>query len=675
MERRDVLKAGLAAGVSGVLATDALANDIVDRIQKKQQQELLRDLCPPDGFPDQLAYEPSPFAKKFKAELFVMPLKKPVSELDPPPDPSAHQRYAEFKPEKLYEIRQTEFQWGYHPDWPYSSKTETEIRPDGKEVPKGLTWGWGFDDMVPGPTYHAKYDEPVLVRMINDLPPVGVTKAKFALPSTSIHLHNGHTASESDGNPVDWIDPGEFWDHHYANYPSGGDPREKLTTLWYHDHRLDFTAANVYAGLSGFYLLFDDQDTGDEKTGRKLPSCKYDVPIMLHDVKFALVPTDREIDSTDGEKDSADVDQHEDTAQVVFNGFETDGWLGDMITANRMIFPRFEVERRKYRFRIINGGPSRFYQLYLSDACELTKVGDKKDEYVIRKKRKKHMTVITGDGNFLPEPIDTESIYLSTAQRVDVIIDFSEFEDGDYLFLENRLVQTNGKGPSGDRQLSGDEPWETGIIRFDVKGPKCDDPSEVPDYFRSLPRVDLSEVKFRRLWDFDYDGGLWTINGRVMDNNRVDAGIEHGTAEIWTLRNTGNDWAHPVHSHFTEFILMNVDGHPVHEDLIQYGPTREEVVEAKPRGERTFVQRFMGGARRDVATINANNELEVYMRFQDFYGKYVMHCHNVVHEDHAMMIRWDIVEPGKGFSGPRPASEVESETHVELHPGQSVIAE
>ena len=120
---------------------------------------------------------------------------------------------------------------------------------------------------------------------------------------------------------------------------------------------------------------------------------------------------------------------------------------------------------------------------------------------------------------------------------------------------------------------------------------------------------------------------------------------------------------------------MNVDGHPVHEDLIQYGPTREEVVEAKPRGERTFVQRFMGGARRDVATINANNELEVYMRFQDFYGKYVMHCHNVVHEDHAMMIRWDIVEPGKGFSGPRPASEVESETHLELHPGQAVIAE
>jgi len=93
---------------------------------------------------------------------------------------------------------------------------------------------------------------------------VGASRATFALPSTTTHLHNFHSASESDGGPEDWIDSGEFWDHHYCNFPSGHDPREKLTTLWYHDHRMDFTAANVYAGLSGFHLYFDEQDTGDE---------------------------------------------------------------------------------------------------------------------------------------------------------------------------------------------------------------------------------------------------------------------------------------------------------------------------------------------------------------------------------------------------------------------------
>ena len=72
---------------------------------------------------------------------------------------------------------------------------------------------------------------PILVRRFNDLPPVGVSQVTFALPSTTTHLHNAHTASESDGSPQDWIDSGEFWDHHYANFPSGHDPREKLTTL------------------------------------------------------------------------------------------------------------------------------------------------------------------------------------------------------------------------------------------------------------------------------------------------------------------------------------------------------------------------------------------------------------------------------------------------------------
>ena len=87
--------------------------------------------------------------------------------------------------------------------------------------------------MTPGPIFHARYGEPVLVRMINDLPPVGTSKVTFALPSTTIHLHNGHTASESDGNPQDWIDSGEFWDHQYGNFPSGHNPDEKL--FWHLD--------------------------------------------------------------------------------------------------------------------------------------------------------------------------------------------------------------------------------------------------------------------------------------------------------------------------------------------------------------------------------------------------------------------------------------------------------
>jgi FtsP/CotA-like multicopper oxidase with cupredoxin domain len=194
------------------------------------------------------------------------------------------------------------------------------------------------------------------------------------------------------------------------------------------------------------------------------------------------------------------------------------------------------------------------------------------------------------------------------------------------------------------------------------------------------------------VWEFDYDGGLWTINGQVMDPNRIDAGIEQGTAEIWTFRNGGTSWSHPIHSHFTEFLLLEVNGTPylptyiqdwshrrpmylplLSQSLALRGPIRDfEVSKAgKP------VRRFMGGLRRDVATLLPGDEIKVYMRWNDFLGKHVMHCHNVVHEDHAMMIRWDIVKPGKGFDKPQPASKVYRETppppHLEERPASPTI--
>jgi FtsP/CotA-like multicopper oxidase with cupredoxin domain len=605
MKRRELLKTGLAAVGSGLLSSRAqITND--DR---------LKYLCPPDGTPS-FGATPSPKSRPFAAALQVMPVKQPVATpLNPPPDPAAHQLWAQYPPKKFYTIYEQEFQWRYHPDPPYNSGS----------------WSWGFDGITPGPTYHARYGEPILVRRFNSLPTVSNSNVTFALPSTTTHLHNGHTASESDGNPQDWIDSGEFWDHHYCCFPSNHEAEEKLTTLWYHDHRMDFTAANVYAGLSGFFLFFDEQDTGNENDpdpqAWRLPSGDYDVPLMLHDVLFDA------------------------TGQVVFDPFNTDGILGDKYTVNRKIQPNFRVARRKYRFRIANGGPSRFYQLYLRG-----------------RDRDYNFTVITGDGNFLTEPIEANSLYLSVGQRVDVVIDFAQFPAGESLYLQNRLLQTNGKGPT-ERMM--DPSPEDSVLRFEVTGDRVPDPSRIPTRFRNLPKVDLSKVRRRRTFVFDYNGGLWTINGQVYDPNRVDARIEQGTAEIWTLRNQGKNWSHPIHSHFAEYLLLEVNGVPLgpfsdqqirtplpaglaapdsHPEIDIIETSRRDQHPAfKITGPNKFVADvFMGGRRRDMATLNPSDELVVYTKWDDFLGKYVMHCHNVVHEDHAMMIRWDIVPPGQG---------------------------
>ncbi len=619
--RRDLLKLGLVAGGTSLLKPGSAA---------AQHREFLKFLCPPDDRPRELDDQrPSPPARPFVAELFVPPVMQPVADLSPPPDPAAHQRYDEFAPQKLYQINEAEFVWQYHPDPPYAAGS----------------WSWGFQSgsfppSTPGPTYQARYGEPVLVRRVNNLPTVGNSNVFWALPSTTSHLHNGHTASESDGNPVDWIDSGEFWDHHYANFPAGFDPLQKLTTLWYHDHRLDFTASNVYAGLAGFYLLFDEDDTGDEDTGWRLPSFpKYDIPLILQDIKFAEV---------DG------------GAQVVFDAWNTDGMLGDRMTVNRRITPRFTVERRKYRFRILNGGPSRFYELFLRSSRKVD--GTEHPPFI----------AITGDGNFLPQPVITEGIFLAVGQRVDVIMDFSAYKPGDQVFLHNLLAQTNGAGPSGARLDFADP--QSFLMRFDVVEATGPDRSRIPDSFRPWPKVDLADVKRHRTWTFDYEGGLWTINGRVMDPNRIDAGIDQNSAEVWTFRNGGRNWSHPIHSHFVEFLILEVNGKPYRPEQIQDVEGRElSVVEyfQLPPERRKPIRSFFGGRRRDVAVLLPEDEVKVYMRWPDFLGKYVMHCHNVVHEDHAMMIRWDIVEPGKGFDTPREVPG--GPPHVEVRPAAPTI--
>jgi len=542
MRRRTLLKAGALAGGASVGA-GLLGSGQADA-----------QLVLPDGIPLDLLVRPSPPTEPFLAPLQIMPVAQPVdpAKWDPQPDPSRHQRYEEFPPVKFYEIHERAFLHQYHP----------QLKP---------TPSFGYNASIPGYTFHARYGEPVLVRRFNDLP---LDHVGFGLPSTTMHLHNFHTATESDGFPMDYIDPGEHWDHHYAMFPSGFDPLQKLTTLWYHDHRMDFTAANVYAGFSGFFMIFNDQDTGDENdpspSAWRLPSGPYDVPLMLHDVLF------------------------NEAGEAVFDIFNTDGILGDKFTVNRIVQPYFQVEPRKYRFRIVNGGPSRFYRFFLSSG--------------------KKFTVITNDGNLLPEPLEQESIAMSVGQRFDVIIDFSDHKPGDKIILQNRLQQFFGRGPTGKLVDPGDA-----VMRFDVIPSKGPDNSRIPEKLLALPAIDLSEVVNERLFTFGYQGGHWTINGQVADMMVPSFEVKKGTAEVWHIRNNGGDWSHPVHIHFEEFQIIEFNGKPI-----------------KP-GDIRF-------SRKDVLTLGPSDDVKLFFRFNDFHGRYVMHCHNVVHEDHDMMLRFDVVE-------------------------------
>ena len=264
-----------------------------------------------------------------------------------------------------------------------------------------------------------------MVRYKNQLPSVKIPQ-NYGISEMTTHLHNGHTPSESDGNPVNYfnsindpnaVNPYGFKDQHYPNVLAGfrdpqygptGNPNEALGSLWYHDHHLDFTAQNVYKGMFGCYNLFDSLDTGVRGTGLKLPTEDYDIPIFFHDALF------------------------DSTCQTVFDLFNLDGILGDRFLANGAIQPFLNVEKRRYRFRLYAPGPSRWWEWSLWDGTNFLPFWQ-----------------ISTDGNLLPNAVQVTSVRIAVAERVDIIVDFSKIKGVAALL---RQPCGAGQRPWSDRQ-------------------------------------------------------------------------------------------------------------------------------------------------------------------------------------------------------------------------------
>jgi FtsP/CotA-like multicopper oxidase with cupredoxin domain len=406
-------------------------------------------------------------------------------------------------------------------------------------------------------------------------------------------MHNLHTPSESDGNPLYTNYPGHYYDHHYPNVYAGvnqyggiGNPDEALGTLWYHDHKLDFTSQNVYAGLAGMNSIYDAWgaytdpnmgDYGDETKGWRLPCGNPDAATQEERYEFdvGLVFHDRQFDPQ---------------GRDFFPLACFDGAIGDKLTVNGKIQPKMSVKRRKYRFRMLAMGPSRTYNWYLSNGQPFVMLGH--------------------DGNLLPAPVVVRNFVQSTAERFDVIMDFSQFAPGTEIILLNRAEQVNGRAPTG-ALLSPGMP----VLKFVVTDQAVADHSIIPARMRPLPNM-TQPVAQSRTWKFERGNGEWVVNGQPYNRDVVSAEVPEGTAEHWTIINGGGSWLHPVHIHYEEHRWLSYN-------------------KAPPPA-------LMAG-RHDVIRLDPSATVEIYMRFRDYKGIYPMHCHNVVHEDHAMMVMWKIV--------------------------------
>ena len=507
---------------------------------------------------------------------------------------------------------------------------------------------WTFNGTVPPKLLIGRYGEPILFRHQNRLPFDVTQNGGFGRHTFTTHEHNGHHGAENDGFTGAFFFPGQFYDYHYpivlaghktinttATDPRAGGPtdaggitkvpgdwHETMSTHWFHDHMFSFTSQNVYKGSAGMFNIYSALDRGNEAindgVNLRLPSgtamsfgnLDYDVNLMLADKAWNA------------------------NGQLFFDIFNFDGFLGDRMTVNLAYNPFFEVERRKYRFRILNGAVSRFFKLALSDGSP--------------------MIQIANDGNLLPNPVTlTETDELGIAERYDIVIDFSRYSVGSKVWMVNLTEHEDGTGPSQDLSLSAalsggsPDPCVGKFLEFRiVRDPAQPDASQVPATL--IPNPDLSAIPVARQRNFVFgDGasqttrdpvtsfrgpwGIGTNGGQVLDADfgRISAAPRFGTREIWTLVNDGGGWDHPIHIHFEEGQVL----------------ARNGSASSVPAWEK---------GRKDVYRLRPSGSVTITMQFRDWGGMFMEHCHNTVHEDNAMLLRWEIDDGGAPFLRPLP---------------------
>jgi len=262
------------------------------------------------------------------------------------------------------------------------------------------------------------------------------------------------------------------------------------------------------------------------------------------------------------------------------------GAITDTILVNGVPWPRFEVSARRHRFRILNGSNARAFLLALSSGQPFVQIAT--------------------DSGLLPAPIKVKEIPLAMAERVEVIVDFSSYPIGAQLFLQD----STGAGES--------------LLRFDIVRKERDD-SAVPAALAEAKNLSAQSAVRVRTLVFTRGGSKgsearWAINGREFDSDRPIAAPSFDDIEVWRILNhtfhEARTILHPVHLHLVNFQILERNGKP---------PLPHEA------------------GWKDTVALTTGEEVRLIARFGGYRGRYLLHCHNLEHEDRGMMARFDVV--------------------------------
>lgn len=395
-------------------------------------------------------------------------------------------------------------------------------------LPGERTRMWTYGGTFPGPTIRRPSGHRTEVTFEHQLP--------RSAGELTVHLHGGHNRTQFDGQP------GGLTPSHarsfYCDIPRGLSARqsgndvliqpggsrtyvyelkedgrpERAAFQWYHDHRLDHTARNVWRGLAGMWIL----DDGVEEA-LPLPSGERDLALMIADRSF-----DRHNQLTDP-----------------FAGLRppADGVNGHLVLVNGAYMPYHRVTPRRYRLRVLNASQFRPYNLQLSNGAHFLQIGT--------------------DSGLMPRPVRRREAMIGPGERVELVVDFGGAA-GERVELRS--------GPRHDgRQSRGAHPYNGALMQFRVDSRRLPDRTRVPGKLRPLPRwAERASKTPQRSWEISI-GGLfkttWLLNGRTFNPARADARPTLGTTETWEIVNRTNV-AHMMHMHLTDWYLLSRDGKP-----------------------------------------------------------------------------------------------------------------
>ncbi len=560
----------------------------------------------------------------------------------------------------LYHIRLQvrEHSFTSSPVQPIDVNGQNVVPPDGIAGPRALPPStiYGFNGTFPGPLINTEYGKPALVRFENDLDlnPLGRDRQDFGAPDWAFltHLHNGHTSPESDGQPHHMFDdeggyrPRHWSDNLYLMYPAANDPAEKQSFLWFHDHRMHHTGANVYKGMVGLMPHYDPVlDPGDERRVRgskslRLPgirtnnpdgtfNVKYDIPLALYDwAADDGVTPHQDFHNGCGET------HPEWWGQSFFRHYPNHGFVGDIFTVNGVAFPVLNVERRRYRLRFLGASIARDYDLWLMTGTPTPAPGTQGQWQLPDGQQCMQFTQIASEGGLLPKAIVRDHFEIWPAKRREFVVDFSKYMDGtptttgDEIYLVNTLFMPNGRKPVIPGEPDFDPDYRVPMMKIVIGNlPAQPDQSTNPGTLRNMPKLPNLAGLVSRRFELKRGGSAggeteWLINDLEFNPLAPLALTVKGRPELWNVVNGGGGWTHPMHMHMEEHTVLSRNGlrAPVAGDLRHVDDTGKE----------------------DVVALDPGESVVFYRNFRTFKGNYVAHCHNLAHEDHNMMFGWSI---------------------------------